>query len=211
MDFHDVIFPLSVAFGASGGPQRQTEIISLADGSEQRNSAFADSRRRYNAGAGIKTLDHMHELIAFFEARRGQLYGFRFKDPMDHKSCKPSQPPQPTDQSVGQGDGETRQFQLTKRYGDPADAWRRPISKPVSNSVALAINGNPVAANQYSVDPLTGLILFQTAPALNAQVTAGFEFHVPVRFDTDQLDLTLEAFGAGDVANIPLIEVPHHA
>jgi len=44
-------------------------------------------------------------------------------------------------------------------------------------------------------------------PAAGAQVTAGFEFDVPVRFDTDELRINLAQFAAGDIPEIPLVEI----
>lgn len=206
--FHDVEFPLSLAFGARGGPQRITQITPLSNGSEQRNTSHADSKRRYNAGAGIKSLDDLHRLIAFFEARRGQLYSFRFKDPMDFKSCLPSHSIQASDQPLGVGDGASLRFQLSKTYSDVSGVYVRKITKPISASVQVAVNG---VLETVSVDVTSGLVTFQTPPVLGAIITAGFEFHVPVRFDVDALELTLEAFGAGEAANIPLIEVGDYA
>jgi uncharacterized protein (TIGR02217 family) len=206
-DFHDVSFPLSLAFGASGGPVRRTDITKLASGNEHRNTSRAHSRRRYNAGAGVKSLDDLHVLIEFFEARFGQLHSFRFRDPMDHKSCKPSAAPLRTDQIIGTGDGIETAFQLIKSYTDSAGHYDRPITKPTAQSVLIAANGAVIDPSEYSVDELAGVVAFVTPPAANAIITAGYEFDVPVRFDTGQLDLAIEAFGAGEITNIPLIEV----
>lgn len=38
-------------------------------------------------------------------------------------------------------------------------------------------------------------------------LTASFEFDVPVRFDTDRLDIELSDFDAAEAPFIPLIEV----
>ena len=89
-DFHEVRFPLDVALGSRGGPVRRTEIVTLASGREHRNGRWSDSRRRYDAGLGIRTVDALHAVVAFFEERRGRLYGFRFHDRVDWKSCAPS-------------------------------------------------------------------------------------------------------------------------
>lgn len=193
--FHDVSFPLPLAFGASGGPVRQTEIITLANGHEQRNTAQANSRRRYDAGVGVKSLEDMQTLIAFFEARRGQLYGFRFRDPMDHKA----------DGEIGIGDGQTTEFQLSKTYADAAGSWQRTITKPKPGT--LVINLGVVPTPSFNIDNFTGMVVFDTAPAGGAVITATFEFDVPVRFDTEQLTTSLESFGAGGAVNVPLIEV----
>jgi len=193
--FHDVSFPFPLAFGASGGPVRQTEIITLASGHEQRNAAQANSRRRYDAGIGIKSLADMQTLVAFFEARRGQLYGFRFRDPMDHKA----------DGEIGTGDGVTTEFQLSKTYADAAGAWQRDITKPKVGSLTIKLGTTLTTA--FSVVNTTGKIVFDTAPVNDVIITAAFEFDVPVRFDTDQLTTSLESFGAGGAVHVPLIEI----
>ncbi|HHL42114.1 MAG TPA: TIGR02217 family protein [Hellea balneolensis] len=207
--FHDVRFPLPLAFGASGGPVRTTQISTLANGFEQRNTAQAHSRRQYDAGVGVKHLDDFHTLIAFFEARRGELYGFRFRDPLDHKSCPPSQSVSADDQKIGVGDGVETEFYLQKTYADLAGSWVRPITKPVAGTVVLSLDGNPT--NTFNIDPLSGQISFSTPPGAGVIIRAGFEFDVPVRFATHQLTTALEAFGTGENVHIPLIEILDHA
>ena len=205
--FHNVSFPLSLAFGASGGPVRRTHITQLASGAEQRNSPHAHSRRQYNAAAGIKSHKDLQKLVTFFEARFGQLYSFRFKDPVDHLSCEIEDVPSPTDQFIGLGDGQTQSFQLYKNYGDAHANYRRKITKPVAGSVRLAVDGNIIDPADYSLDALTGLVIFLTPPEMDSVITAGFAFDVPVRFAADRLDLSLEAFGAGELTQVPLMEV----
>ncbi len=207
--FHDVKFPLPLAFGASGGPSRTTEIITLANGREHRNATHAHSRRRYDAGIGMKSLDDLHSLISFYEARHGELYAFRFRDPMDHKSCIPSQDISATDQTLGVGDGTQTDFQLVKSYSDTGGQWQRPITKPKPNTVLISVNGQP--ATGVSVEYLSGVVSFSEAPKAGEIVRAGFEFDVPVRFAVDHLSSALEAFGAGQIVQIPLIEVLSHA
>ena len=116
MNFHEVRFPAALSFGSSGGPERRTEIVTLKNGFEERNSPWAHSRRRYDAGLGVRSLDDLAELVAFFEARHGQLYGFRWKDWTDFKSCAPSEAPRAHDQKIGMGDGAANGFDLGKTY-----------------------------------------------------------------------------------------------
>jgi uncharacterized protein (TIGR02217 family) len=204
-DFHEVLFPTDVARGSRGGPVRLTEIVTLASGREHRNARWADSRRRYEAGLGIRTLDALHAVLAFFEERRGRLIGFRFRDRTDDRSCAPSGQPAPTDQAVGTGDGSAKVFALAKTYGT-SNPYRRAIAKPVAGSVRIAVAGAEVASG-WTVDTTTGLVTFATAPPIGAAVSAGFRFDVPVRFDTDALDIDLSAFEAGEVPSCPLVEV----
>lgn len=205
--FHDVSLPLPFALGATGGPERRVDIVALGSGAEARNTPWAHGRRRYDIGGAVRTLDQLYELLAFFEARRGKLHGFRFRDPFDFKSCAPSQAVTATDQALGDGDGEQAIFQLIKRYGSGGDAYVRPITKPVVDTVLAAVNGVTLAFDQYELDSTTGQITLTTAPAEGAAVTAGFSFETPVRFDIDRLDLSLDAFGAGRAISAPLIEI----
>ncbi|MBP7002257.1 DUF2460 domain-containing protein [Amaricoccus sp.] len=208
MSFHEVRFPAPLSVGSSGGPERRTEIVELRSGFEERNSPWAHSRRRYDAGLGVRSLDDLAEVIAFFEARRGQLYGFRWKDWTDFRSCRPSETPRPFDQAIGVGDGTRREFQLTKRYGTGEDAYLRPVTKPVDGTVLVGRAGVALAAGQgHSVDHTRGRVLFEAAPAAGAAITAGFEFDVPVRFDADRIATSLSSFAAGEIPSIPVVEV----
>lgn len=206
--FHEVLFPLSISFGATGGPERRNEIVEMTSGRERRNARFAHSRRRYDAGTGLRSIKDLHDLIAFFEARRGSLHGFRFRDPFDMKSCQPEDDPTPLDQPLGIGDGTTLRFALTKVYGDGDDAYRRLVLRPVLATLRVAVNAvEQSSPGQFTFDAATGDVVFAAPPSVGLAVTAGFEFDVPVRFDTDRLTVSLSTFNAGQVPSIPLVEV----
>ena len=204
--FHEILFPLDIALGSAGGPERRTEIVALASGREERNARWAHSRRRYDAAYGIRRADDLAAVIAFFEARNGRLHGFRWKDWGDYRSGLPSGPVTPIDQALGTGDGDTTTFHLVKRYESGAQAWVRRIVKPDAGTVRVARAGVE-ATSGWSVDATTGVVSFASAPAAGVLVTAGFEFDVPVRFDTDRLDVTWDLDRLGSIASIPLVEV----
>ncbi len=205
--FHDVRFPIDIALDSEGGPSRLTDVIELASGREVRNARRSASRRRYNAGSGVKSLDDLAAIIAFFEARGGRLHSFRWRDPLDFSSASPSQAPSATDQPLGVGDGVTTVFQLIKRYESGGVVSERTINKPVDGSVRVAANGVAVDPGDVSVSLDTGQVTFGSAPAVGVVLTAGFEFDTPVRFDTDDLRVSLAAFRAGEAPSVPLIEV----
>jgi uncharacterized protein (TIGR02217 family) len=208
--FHEVLFPLDIALKSAGGPERRTEIVALGSGREERNARWAHSRRRYDAGYGVKTLDALSVVVAFFEERRGCLHGFRWRDPLDHSSAPPGAAVTPLDQSIGTGDGATASFPLTKTYGDAHAPYARPIAKPASGSVRVAVAGvEQTQGVDFTCDPTTGAVTFLAGhvPAAGAAITAGFMFDVPVRFDTDYLEVDLSAFAAGSVPHIPLVEI----
>jgi uncharacterized protein (TIGR02217 family) len=206
MAFHAIRFPLDVALGAHGGPERATDIVTLSSGREERNSRWARSRHRYNAEYGIKSRADMQAVLAFFEERRGRFHSFLWRDALDHSSNGGDGTPTPLDQAIGTGDGSTTAFQLTKTYGASFDPYLRPITKPVDGTVRVAVGASELMTG-WSVDATTGIVTFDVAPADDAAITAGFLFDVPVRFDIDRLDIELTSFDAASAPAIPLIEV----
>ena len=208
MAFHEIRFPANLSFGSVGGPERRTEIVTLANGFEERNTPWEHSRRRYDAGVGLRSLNDIETLIAFFEARAGQLHGFRWKDWSDYKSCVPLATPSPDDQLFGVGDGVTTVFELKKTYVSGLQSYTRPIRKPVVGTVKVAIEGDPkIETVEFTVNHETGEVTFVLAPDLGTRLTAGYEFDVAVRFDTDVIQTSVASFQAGDVPNVPVVEV----
>ncbi|WP_339636605.1 DUF2460 domain-containing protein [uncultured Sulfitobacter sp.] len=208
MQFHDVRFPPSLSFGSVGGPQRQTDVVMLANGHEERNTPWAHSRRVYDAGLGMRSIDDLQLLIAFFEARLGQMYGFRWKDWADYKTGKTALQVAFDDQSIGYGDGVRAAFQLTKTYRSGAHFYRRPITKPVAGTVRVGVEQDELREGvEYEVDASTGIVTFAHPPDPEIEIFAGFEFDVPVRFDTDRILISVESFQAGQVPDVPVIEV----
>ncbi|MEL6413508.1 MAG: DUF2460 domain-containing protein [Pseudomonadota bacterium] len=199
---HDVLFPMRLALGAIGGPERQTEVIALASGREVRNAKWSGSRRRWDVGSAITDLARLQELVSFFEARAGRLFGFRFRDPLDYSSAAPGDEITASDQQLRFGDGVGQAFQLVKHYGDQA----RAISYPIADTIVVALDGLPVQTG-WRFDEPSGQILFEDPPANGVPVSAGFEFDCPVRFEADQIQTVIEAFGAGRIASVGLIEI----
>jgi len=206
MAFDEVQLPLRVRYGASGGPQFLTEIVTIQGGFERRNQTWSQARRRYDARTGVVTANDASILLAFFQARAGRARGFRLKDWADFTSARDGKSvPQVSDQLIGVGDGTRKIFQLVKAYGSGGVSVMREIKKPVTGSVRVAVNGTEYMTG-WSVDTSTGVVTFAQAQAVGAQVTAGFAFDVPVRFDTDRLTLTSDDSNLVET-DIPLIEV----
>ncbi|WP_333827593.1 DUF2460 domain-containing protein [Pararhodobacter sp.] len=206
MSFHEIRFPDNISRGARGGPERRTQVVELASGDEERNASWANSRRRYDVAYGIRRADDLAAVVAFFEARNGRLHGFRYKDWADYKSALPSQAVTATDQQIGTGTGSLQTFQLAKRYTSGAQTWVRTITKPVAGTVRVAL-GMVEQLSGWALDTTTGVVTFTTAPASGVIVRAGFEFDVPVRFDSDTLDVTLDFERLGSITSIPLLEI----
>ncbi len=208
MNFHEVRFPASLSFGSVGGPERRTDIVTLANGFEERNTPWAHSRRRYDAGLGMRSLDDIETMISFFEARQGQMFGFRWKDWSDYKSGSATADVDHGDQVIARGDGERTEFQLVKTYSSGGVSYVRPITKPVLGTVRLGLDQDAMREGvDYEVDLARGVVTFVAPPPEQVEITAGFEFDVPVRFDTNKIQTSVASFQAGDVPNVPVVEV----
>jgi uncharacterized protein (TIGR02217 family) len=205
MAFFEVQFPVHISYGSSMGPERKTQVFTAINGFEHRNQQWENSIRTYNAGTGVTTEDELAQVVDFFEEVRGMANGFRWKDWGDYKSCIPSLDPSPTDQAIGIGDEVTTEFQLSKIYGGVFNPYTRAITKPVTGTVSVALDSVEQLSG-WSVDNTTGIVTFDTAPANGVIVTAGYEFDVPCRFNTDNIEYTLTDFFHGTL-NFPVREI----
>jgi uncharacterized protein (TIGR02217 family) len=206
MSFDEVQIPLRIGFGSSGGPSFSTTITTVDGGFERRNQNWSQARRRYDAATGLRSAADVSALMAFFQARAGRARGFRLKDWNDFSSASDSlAAPVFNQQNIGTGNGTLTQFQLIKTYASGGINHVRSIRKPITGSVLVGVNGAQMMSG-WNVDSTTGMITFAIAPAMSAAITAGFQFDVPVRFDTDTLHLSHEDFLRVS-SSIPLIEV----
>lgn len=206
MSFDEIQLPLRVGYGSKGGPRFSTDVVVIENGFERRNQNWAQARRTFDAKTGVRSPADVAALIAFFHARAGRARGFRLKDWSDFSSAPDNvSAPEFPDQLIGTGDGTTLSFQLSKTYASGPVSHVRAISKPVAGSVTIGVNGAKMESG-WSVDTTTGIVTFAVAPASGAQVTAGFIFDVPVRFDTDTLSISTDGFGVGDCA-VPIVEI----
>ncbi len=197
MAFVEVQFPNDISYGSSGGPEYATDIVASVSGYEQRNINWEQARARFNVAHGVKTKAQLDALIAFFRARKGRAHGFRFKDWTDYQA---------TNETLGTGNGTQTQFQLVKRYASGSVTELRTIVKPVAGTVQIYKSG-VLQTSGLSVDTTTGVVTFTAAPTIGQVVTANFQFDVPVRFDTDKLSASLDAYGVHSWQDIALIEV----
>jgi uncharacterized protein (TIGR02217 family) len=163
----------------------------------KRNVNWSEARGRWDVASGLKKQAQIDELIAFFRARRGKAYGFRFKDWSDYKAGG---------QLLGTGDDAVTQFQLVKHYPSGSVIEVRTITKPVADTVKVYLDDVEQFAG-WSVDTTTGLVTFDTAPVLGVEVTADLEFDVAVRFDTDHMAVTIETYQLHNWQQIPIVEL----
>jgi uncharacterized protein (TIGR02217 family) len=197
VSFHEVRFPAYISFKAKGGPEFKTDIVALSSGHEKRNIAWQIGRAKYELNYKDISKKQSDDVLEFFMARRGQAYGFRFKDWNDYEA---------KNEIIGTGNGVKTQFQLVKNYGEDAYKYQRKICKPVGSSVLLFVGSTQQSGN-FSVNDTNGIITFSVPPQNNLTIKASFQFDVPVRFNSDFLDTETESFGKNSFKKIELIEI----
>ncbi len=203
--FDDVQYPLALGRDAAVTPEFSTSVSITASGFERRNTLWSNARLRFDVGPGIRSETELGELIAFFRARRGPARGFRLRDPSDYSSNGMVGQPTMSDQLLGTGDGTTSDFALVKRYGDGGDQQVRRITRPVFETILVSLD-NVLQVGNWSLLP-SGEISFETAPAAETKIRAGYHFDVPVRFAQDSLEISGVSFAAGDAPSVPLVEI----
>jgi len=209
-EFLDLRFPVDISYGSTGGPSYHTSVVSFKSGKEKRSSSWQYSRSSYDVSYGIEDYPTLEKLVDMFHIAKGRAFTFRYKDPVDYKSCPVDQTPSPFDQEIGEGDGLNVDFQLWKRYkkesldGSIIYEKIRKITKPVYNTVLAAISGEETS--NFSVDHKKGVITFDSAPPSGEVITAGYEFDVHARFDVDEISVNLEDYQTGSI-DVPVIEV----
>lgn len=195
MAFDNVRLPEEIEQGAEGGPRFQTSVLALGTGSEQRNVDWVTQRLAWDISYGVDHKDDYMEIVKFFYARLGKARAFRFKDWTDYEV---------DNGLIGIGDGSDTTFQLVKLYNSGAVTFSRKITRPVTGTVAVRVDGSPVSP---SINYDTGIVTITPAPALGLSINADFEFDVPVRFDADQLPLVARTATVASISSIPVIEI----
>lgn len=192
--YDDIRLPEDIERGAKGGPGFKTTVVTSATGGEQRNEEWSLSRATYDIGYGIRTRTLLDQVYRFFLGRRGRARAFRFKDWLDFEAVA---------EPVGSGADATRR-QLQKSYADTINGYVRPIILPVETTLIVYVNDLAADPGDFTLEA-NGVILFDSDPGVNVKAT--FEFDVPVRFDTDDLGVTLNTYREGEITNIPIVEV----
>ena len=219
MAFEEIRFPTALSYGSSGGPGRSTRIIVAGSGFEDRNANWDESRRSFDITYGTKQKAGLEAIIIIWEAVDGPLTGFRFRDPMDWKSCLTADTPTQTDQTLlASATGGEATTQIIKNYTFGGQATARDITKPVNGTVLIERTSSTTSPNtqlltegvDYTIDYTTGIITWSlgSPEGLTASdvIKAGFEFDIPVRFANDSISMTIEELEAGS-ASIPIVEI----
>ncbi len=198
MSFDEVRLPTKIEFGARGGPRFRTEVVVLGSGHEQRNAQWSATRARWDVAPGIQSAADLDAIMAFWYARQGRLRGFRFKDHTDFSV---------TGQVLiaAVAGGETG-GQLVRSYSSGGRTFSRSVTKPVAGSAQLYLDGAPMAS---SVDTATGLVSFAALPGGSPApvLTTDFAFDVPVRFDTDSLEIRQVTHARDAIETLPIVEI----
>jgi len=199
-------FPTGIGFGSISQSNWNRRRVSTPSGYVQTNQLFSKAMMKYDVASGIKSLDDCHELIRFFNVIQANDATVLFTDKTDFKSCAALQTANWADSVIGVGDGLDTTFQLYKRYSAGGQNYDRKITRPMTGTVTIGVNGSQLVGG-WSVNVNTGIVTFTTPPADGHVITAGFHFRVPVDFVDSSLDWVLDKYRSGSLDGIMLEEV----
>jgi uncharacterized protein (TIGR02217 family) len=201
--FHEVQFPPDISLGAVGGPGFKTTITVLSGGAEKRNIDWANAKGAWDVAHGLRTQMQLDALRAFFYARRGRAYGFRFKDSTDFNVPDEGG----HNPLMFTTNGYDRAFQIVKVYSDAAGSYTRNMSKPVAGFVYVYDNDLP--PTDYVVDLTPGIITLGSTlgSTTGDAISVACQFDVPARFDIDDMKITLTDIDNLAWGQIPIVEI----
>ena len=183
-------------FGWEGGPQFNTRVVTLANGFERRNGDWAEARRKFTIPFLNLSRERYLPILNMFYAAKGMLHCFLYRDPTDNEAI---------DELIGFGDGIRTDFQLSKLTVVDGFTYQRNVyAIPDDETIEVTVDSIPTSV---LVDKDRGLILFDAAPASNAEIRWSGIFDVWVRFNQDYLPFTLDNPNAMN-GQVELIEMP---
>lgn len=203
MDFAETRLDLGIDYGTRGELRFSTSIIVDGSGEEQRNANWSQPLGRWQLGDRTLDKSELDYFLGFHAARKGAFVGFRFKDWADYQAHR---------QKIGVGDGTKTKFQLIKTYTIGSYSVKRPILKPVGDTVEIYLNGLE-SRHGWAVDITTGIITFASTPDTDVVISSSFEFDVPVRFEQDKIEFRFDAYEVGTgrsifyLANLSVVEL----
>ena len=182
MIFSEETLNLGIAYGTTATITTSTAIVENFSGSETRSINWMQPLLKFNIGQKGCLNQELQQFIAFHEARKGTYQGFRFKDWSDYQF----------NQVITLN--TNKQAQLFKTYTVESLSVKRPLIKIVTGTVSVFVN-NILVTEGWTLNYNTGVITFNEIPAGTIQVSG--EFDVPVRFESDKIDLRFEAYESG--------------
>lgn len=186
-----------VAYGSEFGHSYKTRIEELRSGVERRNAEWDLPLGRYSLIYQNIGTQHHGLIVAAHHACKGMLIGFRLKDFSDYKA---------TNEPIGFGTGAQQTYQLTKTYTFGTLSTTKKIFKPVQGLVSVFADGTPITPD--SIDYTTGIVTL-TAPS-GQEITWTGEYDVPVRFDNDEIDFSIDNRSGGELilnSDVQLVEL----
>lgn len=195
--------PDSIERGAKGGPGFLTTVLELSSGFEHRNQEWERARQAWDIGYGMQNKEDYTTILDFFMVCAGRAHGFRFKDWTDYEIGTVDDP-----QVLGASTGTSVRFQAIRVYSVGTYSFVRKITRLVEGTVSVYDNGVlKTEGSDYTVDYDTGGIVFGTSPPMGHIISIVAEFDVPVRFDTDVLNIEVTWEEAAEVPQIVIKEL----
>ncbi len=202
-------FPIDVRLGMSYADDYTVLITTTAAGAEYRRLVQPFPVRSFHVNFTTDQADLWARVLALYHRAYGRFAGFRVKCLDDFSTNNLAGTPTPTDEVLA--NSATGIYQLRNFYGTNGTALAgigypsRTIYKPVAGTVVVAKNGVTISSG-LSIDTTNGLITITPAPLITDTITAGCQFDIPCRFNS-QIEVTSIDVAIRDCGSIDIIEL----
>ena len=181
-------------------PQWSTIIQESVSGKETRVARRQYSRTTWTLDFDLLRSDatnaELQNLMGFFDLRSGAFDSFLFTDNDDSSV---------TSQAIGNGDGVTVAFPLSRVYGSNSDLVQAP--NVISNVYLNGANQTSGWTASYWGSTAPGVITFASAPGVGVVVSATFTYYWPVRFADDKMTFSRFMNQMYEAKKVSLIQI----
>ena len=184
----DEPIPNCWSWGVTRTPMYRTTVITAASGKTERDQRWKYPQHSYVAPFNNRLQSEVDQLLNYWYSIGGRANTWPLHDHADYKSCALPDTPAGDDQPLGIADIGQTDFQVRKVYQTGSIQQERKITRPIESTLIVWVDGAPVGG--WTLEPL-GVVRFATPMTGGEVVTAGFEFHVPCAFASDDLDVAI--------------------
>ena len=207
----DIIFPTRLTYGTRkvvGG--REVRKVTTGSGRVYTQTRRSVNRNRWDIAYAVHKYEDLLTVEELYDSVNHELDGFLFEDPLDFSSAADRLTAiTKDDQVIGTSASSTAEsFQLVKIVTTASQSYTKTIYKPKASPAVLIAVGGVLQSDptDYTVDLTTGIIAGTTSMDAG-EVTAGFEYYVPVMFEQSDFGVIYANFKHGVLDPIILNEL----
>lgn len=192
-------------YGYTANWSFKTDVSTLIGGGEQRRSRWTEKLRKFTLPYNNKSITNCIAMLQFFDEHKGQYESFLFFDSNSRMTWTI-----PLEYKIASGTSVTKIY-LYDRYIKKTNLASFPTTyttpSPDFTSDVIVTVDSISRTTGMTLDPDEGSISFTSDyPTTASAINVTYENYIPVRFATDNMDLSEVNYNLGNFS-IQLVEV----